>query len=350
MLDGHHLVENRARVRAGWLFNFSGTGGIWRKEAIAQRRRLAARHAHRGSRPLLPRAARRVALRLPRERRDPGRAARGHQRLSRAAVPLGQGDRADRPQAAGARDARAELTPMQRIEAFFHLTPHFAYPLMVFLSVLLLPALVLMPATNPRTMLLIDLPLVHRDDGLARGVLHDGRGPRRADRRIDALRSCRRCSRSAPGWRRTCRRPSGRACGSMAGEFVRTPKKGIAPGPLPRRGRPADASRSRSASSRRASTVASLETGHWFATPFAMLFTSGYGYVAPSSSRPSSWPGERRSSARRRRRRGASRRQRASPPASGPGGTGDGDQAPAEPWASSPPRHAAFQRPNERSS
>jgi len=29
-----------------------------------------------------------------------------------------------------------------------------------------------------------------------------------------------------------------------------------------------------------ASTVASIETGHWFATPFAMLFTFGYGYVA----------------------------------------------------------------------
>jgi hypothetical protein len=29
-----------------------------------------------------------------------------------------------------------------------------------------------------------------------------------------------------------------------------------------------------------ASVVASLETGHWFATPFAMLFTFGYGYVA----------------------------------------------------------------------
>ena len=52
MLDGHHLVENRARSAAGWLFNFSGTGGMWRKEAIARRGRLAARHAHRGSRSL----------------------------------------------------------------------------------------------------------------------------------------------------------------------------------------------------------------------------------------------------------------------------------------------------------
>jgi hypothetical protein len=26
--------------------------------------------------------------------------------------------------------------------------------------------------------------------------------------------------------------------------------------------------------------MASLESGHWFATPFALLFTFGYGYVA----------------------------------------------------------------------
>jgi hypothetical protein len=29
-----------------------------------------------------------------------------------------------------------------------------------------------------------------------------------------------------------------------------------------------------------ASVIASLETGHWFATPFASLFTFGYSYVA----------------------------------------------------------------------
>jgi hypothetical protein len=29
-----------------------------------------------------------------------------------------------------------------------------------------------------------------------------------------------------------------------------------------------------------ASVVASMDTGHWFAAPFAMLFTFGYGYVA----------------------------------------------------------------------
>ena len=35
MLDGHHLVENRARFGSGCMFNFSGTGGIWRRDAIA---------------------------------------------------------------------------------------------------------------------------------------------------------------------------------------------------------------------------------------------------------------------------------------------------------------------------
>lgn len=32
--DGHFLVEQRTRAHAGWLFQFNGTGGIWRKETI----------------------------------------------------------------------------------------------------------------------------------------------------------------------------------------------------------------------------------------------------------------------------------------------------------------------------
>lgn len=32
--DGHFLVEQRTRALAGWLFQFNGTGGIWRKETI----------------------------------------------------------------------------------------------------------------------------------------------------------------------------------------------------------------------------------------------------------------------------------------------------------------------------
>jgi cellulose synthase/poly-beta-1,6-N-acetylglucosamine synthase-like glycosyltransferase len=34
-LDGHFVVEQTARNRAGWLMNFNGTGGVWRRQAIA---------------------------------------------------------------------------------------------------------------------------------------------------------------------------------------------------------------------------------------------------------------------------------------------------------------------------
>ena len=32
--DGHFLVEQRTRALAGWLFQFNGTGGIWRRATI----------------------------------------------------------------------------------------------------------------------------------------------------------------------------------------------------------------------------------------------------------------------------------------------------------------------------
>jgi len=32
--DGHFVVEQRSRARAGWLFQFNGTGGVWRRETV----------------------------------------------------------------------------------------------------------------------------------------------------------------------------------------------------------------------------------------------------------------------------------------------------------------------------
>ena len=78
-------------------------------------RRLAARHAHRGSRPQLPRAAQGLALRVHGRRHHPGRTAGGDEQLQVAAVPLGQGLGPDRPQAAAAdsqrRPARSASRP-----------------------------------------------------------------------------------------------------------------------------------------------------------------------------------------------------------------------------------------------
>ena len=172
------------------------------------------------------------------------------------------------------------LTLGQRVEACFHLMPHFAYPLMMLLSVLLLPALILMPATDVRTMLLIDLPLcigatgslatfyvmAERAQGGSAGV---GDSPAAgADR-------ARRRPRAAPHARGVSR-----ALRTMAGEFVRTPKRGIFAGRYRQAAQlPLTGDRARALVSV-ASVVASIETEHWFATPFAMLFTVGYGYVA----------------------------------------------------------------------
>lgn len=32
--DGHYMVEQRSRAHAGWLFQFNGTGGIWRRATV----------------------------------------------------------------------------------------------------------------------------------------------------------------------------------------------------------------------------------------------------------------------------------------------------------------------------
>ena len=277
MLDGHHLVENRARMAAGWLFNFSGTGGVWRKEAIAgaggwqhdtltEDLDLSYRAQLAGWRFVY-----RENVVTPAELPEDISAFRAQQfRWAKGTVQTAR--------KLMGRLMRAKLTPMQRVEAMFHLTPHFAYPLMVLLSLLLLPALVLMPATNAQAMLMIDLPLVVGTTGslVAFYTMAEVAQGRRA---IDALRQLPALLALGAGLAPHLTKAVWEGLRSMSGEFIRTPKKGMLQG------------RYRAAADlplieialgliSGASTVASIETGHWFATPFAMLFTFGYGYVA----------------------------------------------------------------------
>ena len=277
MLDGHHLVENRARSAAGWLFNFSGTGGIWRKAAIASaggwQHDTLTEDLDLSYRAQLAgwRFVYRENVVTPAELPEDISAFRAQQfRWAKGTVQTAR--------KLMVRLMRAELTPMQRVEAFFHLTPHFAYPLMVLLSVLLLPALVLMPATNPRAMLMIDLPLVIGTTGslaafYAMAEIGQGRSALGALRRLPALLAL------GAGLAPHLTKAVWEGLRSMSGEFVRTPKKGMLQG---RYRAAADLPIIESALCliSGASTTASLESGHWFATPFALLFTFGYGYVA----------------------------------------------------------------------
>jgi cellulose synthase/poly-beta-1,6-N-acetylglucosamine synthase-like glycosyltransferase len=278
MLDGHHLVENRARFAAGCLFNFSGTGGMWKKEAIlgaggwqhdtltedldlSYRAQLAGWKFVYRENVVSP-------AELPEDvsafRAQQFRWAKGTVQTSRKLI---------------GRVLRAPgLRFSQRVEAFFHLTPHFAYPLMMLLSVLLLPALILMPATDTRMMLLVDLPLCIGTTGS-----------------LGAFYMLAEVAQGRSAWGALCRLPSIIALGAglaphlsravwegmknKTGEFVRTPKKGLREG------------RYRAAATlpmleialallSLISVVTSIQTGHWFATPFASLFAVGYGYVA----------------------------------------------------------------------
>jgi cellulose synthase/poly-beta-1,6-N-acetylglucosamine synthase-like glycosyltransferase len=277
MLDGHHLVENRARSAAGWLFNFSGTGGIWRKEAIASaggwQHDTLTEDLDLSYRAQLAgwRFVYRENIVTPAELPEDISAFRAQQfRWAKGTVQTAR-------KLLG-RLMRSDLTLMQRGEAFFHMTPHFAYPLMVLLSVLLLPALVLMPATDPKTMLMIDLPLVIGTTGSLAGFYAmaeagQGRSPLGALRRLPALLAL------GAGLAPHLTKAVWEGLRSMSGEFVRTPKKGMLQG---RYRAAADLPLTETALCliSGASTTASIESGHWFATPFALIFTFGYGYVA----------------------------------------------------------------------
>jgi len=279
MLDGHHLVENRARAASGWLFNFSGTGGAWRKTAIEsaggwQHDTLTedldlSYRAQMAGWKFIYRETVVTPAELPEDvsafRAQQYRWAKGTVQTARKLMK---------------RVMTSDLTVAQRAEAFFHLTPHFAYPLMVVLSLLLLPALILMPATNPRMMLLIDLPLCIGTTGslavfYAMAELAQGR------RRRDALVVLPALLALGAGLAPHLTKAVFEGLGSMAGEFVRTPKKGAIGGQQRYHARsdlPIIEILLGLVSL--AAVVASVETGHYFATPFAMLFTFGYGYVA----------------------------------------------------------------------
>lgn len=277
MLDGHHMVENRARFGSGCYFNFSGTGGIWRRAAIesaggwqhdtlTEDLDLSYRAQLAGWRFVY-----RPDVLTPAEVPEDMSAFRAQQfRWAKGTVQTAR--------KLFKRVFGANLRFSQKVEAFFHLTPHFAYPLMLSLSVLLLPALILMPATDVRTMLLIDLPLCVGATGslatfYAVAEHAQGRSLWGAMRRLPALIAL------GAGLAPHLTRAVFEALRSMSGEFVRTPKKGTTAGRYRQAAELPLVEIGLSLLSL-ASVVASIETGHWFATPFATLFMVGYGYVA----------------------------------------------------------------------
>jgi cellulose synthase/poly-beta-1,6-N-acetylglucosamine synthase-like glycosyltransferase len=137
-LDSHFVIEQTARHRGGLLMNFSGTGGIWRRETItdsggwhcdtlSEDIDLSYRAQLGGWRCLyLPNVS--VPAEVPPLmmgfKRQQSRWATGTVQCLRKL---------------GGRVLRSPLTPWQKIQAMIHLGGYFIHPLMIVLLLLTLP-------------------------------------------------------------------------------------------------------------------------------------------------------------------------------------------------------------------
>jgi cellulose synthase/poly-beta-1,6-N-acetylglucosamine synthase-like glycosyltransferase len=158
LLDGHFVLEHGGRHRAGRFFNFNGTAGVWRREAIddsggwqhdtlTEDLDLSYRAQMLGWKfVFVPQivAPAEVPVEMNGFKSQQHRWAKGSVQTCRKVLP---------------RLLRSPLPLGVKAEAFFHLTANFNYPLMVVLSVLMFPAMYIRYNMGWYEMLLIDLPL-----------------------------------------------------------------------------------------------------------------------------------------------------------------------------------------------
>jgi cellulose synthase/poly-beta-1,6-N-acetylglucosamine synthase-like glycosyltransferase len=158
LLDGHFVLEHGGRNRAGCFFNFNGTAGVWRREAIVdaggwqhdtltEDLDLSYRAQLRGWRfkflPDLVTPAE-VPVEMNAFKSQQHRWAKGSIQTCRKVLPY---------------ILLADLPLKVKAEAFFHLTANFNYLLMIVLSVLMFPAMIVRYEMGWTEMLLIDIPL-----------------------------------------------------------------------------------------------------------------------------------------------------------------------------------------------
>jgi cellulose synthase/poly-beta-1,6-N-acetylglucosamine synthase-like glycosyltransferase len=158
MLDGHFVIEHTARHRSGRFFNFNGTAGVWRKSTIedaggwdhdtlTEDMDLSYRAQLKGWQFIYLQdvvSPAELPVEMNSFKSQQFRWAKGSIQVARKLLPTIMKSDAPLP---------------VKAEAFFHLTNNFAYPLLLLLSVLLLPNLLVRTGHSWQQMLLIDLPL-----------------------------------------------------------------------------------------------------------------------------------------------------------------------------------------------
>ena len=158
LLDGHFVLEHGGRSRAGVFFNFNGTAGMWRRQAIedaggwqhdtltedtdlSYRAQLAGWKFKYLQDVECPAE---LPIEMTAFKTQQARWAKGLIQTSKKVLP-----------AVFKSDAPFHI----KLEAWYHLTANISYPLMIVLSTLLMPAMIIRSWQGPLQMLLIDLPL-----------------------------------------------------------------------------------------------------------------------------------------------------------------------------------------------
>src|SRR3954467_11743945 len=158
LLDAHFVLEHGARNRSGCFFNFNGTAGVWRREAIGsagggqhdtltEDLDLSYRAQLQGWRfVFLPDvvAPAEVPVEMTSFKSQQHRWAKGSVQTCLKLMP---------------RILRSNQPLGVKAEAFFHLSANFNYLLMSVLSILMFPAMWVRYSMGWTEMLLIDVPL-----------------------------------------------------------------------------------------------------------------------------------------------------------------------------------------------
>jgi cellulose synthase/poly-beta-1,6-N-acetylglucosamine synthase-like glycosyltransferase len=158
LLDGHFVLEHSGRARSNVFFNFNGTAGVWRRQAIeaaggwehdtlTEDTDLSYRAQLVGWKFIYLQDVE-CPAELPVEmtafKTQQARWAKGLIQTAKKILP---------------RVLRSNQPLRVKTEAWYHLTANLSYPLMIVLSVLLLPAMIIRFYQGWFQMLYIDLPL-----------------------------------------------------------------------------------------------------------------------------------------------------------------------------------------------
>jgi cellulose synthase/poly-beta-1,6-N-acetylglucosamine synthase-like glycosyltransferase len=159
LLDGHFVLEHGARCGSGLFFNFNGTAGVlrrkmiedaggWQHETLTEDSDLSYRAQLNGWRFVYVPAVD-CPSELPVEtygfQVQQARWAKGLTQVAKKLLP---------------RILKADLPLRVKVEAFMHLTPNISYPLMIVVSMLMLPVMIVRFYMGIFQMFMIDLPLI----------------------------------------------------------------------------------------------------------------------------------------------------------------------------------------------